>query len=119
MLTGRGHCFSGVEPDNVVFADEPERPRIIWLFSMVLGFSRLIWARFVVHQDLATVLRCHVAALEALCGVPREALYDRMKTAVVGERGHQGIIYNRAIIDLARHYGSIQKPAGHNGRWLG
>ena len=31
-------------------------------------------------------------------------LYDRMKTAVLGERNHQGIIYNRALIDLARHY---------------
>ena len=90
---------------NVVFTDEPERPRIIWLFSMVLGFSRLIWARFVVHQDLATVLRCHVAAFEALGGVPREILYDRMKTAVLGEPNHEGIVYNRALIDLARHYG--------------
>ena len=26
--------------------------RIIRLFSMVLGYSRLIWARFVVHQNL-------------------------------------------------------------------
>jgi len=72
---------------------------------MVLGFSRLIWARFVVHQDLATVLRCHVAAFEALGGVPREILYDRMKTAVLGEPNHEGIVYNRALIDLARHYG--------------
>src|SRR5689334_22395096 len=54
------------------------RPRIVWLFSMVLGYSRLIWARFVLHQDLQSVLRCHIAALEALGGVPREILYDRM-----------------------------------------
>src|ERR1700691_5568388 len=71
----------------------------------VVVFSRLIWARFVVHQDLATVLRCHVAAFEALGGVPREILYDRMKTAVVGERSHEGIVFNRALIDIARHYG--------------
>ena len=31
------------------------------------------------------MLRCHVAAFEALGGVPREILYDRMKTAVLGE----------------------------------
>jgi transposase len=90
---------------SVVFTDEPETPRIVWLFSMVLGFSRLIWARFVVHQDLATVLRCHVAAFEALGGVPREILYDRMKTVVLGEHNPGGIVYNRALIDLARHYG--------------
>ena len=70
---------------QVVFTDEPDTPRIVWLFSLVLGYSRLIWARFVAHQDLATVLRCHVAAFEALGGTPREVLYDRMKTAVIGE----------------------------------
>ena len=32
---------------HVVFTDEPTTPRIVWLFSMVLGYSRLIWARFV------------------------------------------------------------------------
>lgn len=90
---------------NVVFADEPTTPRIVWLFSMVLGFSRLIWARFVVHQDLPTVLRCHVGAIEALGGAPREVLYDRMKTAVIGEGDTGGIVYNRALVDLARHYG--------------
>ena len=90
---------------QVVFTDEPTTPRIVWLFSMVLGFSRLIWARFVVHQDLPTVLRCHVAAFEALGGSPNEVLYDRMKTAVIGEAETGGIIYNRALVDLARHYG--------------
>jgi transposase len=90
---------------QVVFTDEPTTPRIVWLFSMVLGYSRLIWGRFVVHQDLATVLRCHVAAFEALGGAPRELLYDRMKTAVTGDGDEGGIVYNRALIDLARHYG--------------
>ena len=90
---------------HVVFTDEPTTPRIVWLFSLVLGFSRLIWARFVLHQDLPTVLRCHASAFEALGGVPREILYDRMKTAVIGEGEAGGIVYNRALVDLARHYG--------------
>ena len=90
---------------NVIFTDEPMAPRIVWLFSLVLGCSRLIWARFVTHQDLPTVLRCHVAAFEALGGVPQEVLYDRMKTAVIGEAETGGIVYNRSLVDLARHYG--------------
>jgi transposase len=90
---------------QVVFTGEPATPRVIWLFSLVLGCSRLIWARFVVHQDLATVLRCHAAAFEALGGVPREVLYDRMRTVVIGEPTPGGIVYNRALVDLARHYG--------------
>jgi len=66
---------------EVEFMDEPGVTRIVWLFSMVLGYSRLIWARFVIHQDLQSVLRCHIASLEAIGGAPREILYDRMKTA--------------------------------------
>jgi len=57
---------------HVVFTDEPTTPRIVWLFSMVLGHSRLIWARFVMRQNLPAVLRCHVAAFEAIGGMPRE-----------------------------------------------
>ena len=94
---------------QVVFADEPTTPRIVWLFSMVLGYSRLIWARFVLHQDLPTVLRCHVAAFEAIGGAPRELLYDRMRTAVIRDGERDGIVYNRALIDLARHYGFIPR----------
>jgi transposase len=90
---------------EVEFTDEPGVTRIVWLFSMVLGYSRLIWARFVIHQDLQSILRCHIAALEAIGGVPREILYDRMKTAVIGEDPDGLVIYNRALLDLARHYG--------------
>jgi transposase len=89
----------------VEFTDEPGVRRIVWLFSMVLGYSRLIWARFVLHQDLQSVLRCHIAALESIGGVPREILYDRMKTAVTGEDLDGLVVYNRALVDLARHYG--------------
>jgi transposase len=87
---------------EVEFVDEPGVKRIVWLFSMVLGYSRLIWARFVLHQDLQSVLCCHIAALEAIGGAPRTILYDRMKTAVIGE---DAVVYNRALVDLARHYG--------------
>ena len=90
---------------HVVFEDEPDTPRVVWLFSMVLGYSRLIWARFVLRQDLPTVLRCHVAAFAAIGGVPKEILYDRMKTAVTGAGDADGIVYNRSLVDLARHYG--------------
>ena len=88
---------------EVEFADDPGVKRVVWLFSMVLGYSRLIWGRFVVHQDLER-LRSD-AALEAIGGAPREILYDRMKTAVIGEDADGLVVYNRALVDLARHYG--------------
>ena len=91
------------------FTDQPGAERIVWLFSLVLGHSRLMWARFVERQDLATVLRCHISAFEALGGVPAEILYDRMKTAVLGEVDERGIVYNAKLLDLAAHYGFVPK----------
>ncbi len=83
--------------------------RIVWLFSMVLGHSRHVWARFVLHQDLQTVLRCHIAAFTALGGVPLEILYDRMKTAVTGESEDGKIVYNCSLVALAAHYGFLPR----------
>jgi transposase len=91
------------------FTDAPEPSRIIWLFSLVLGHSRHIVARFVLHQDLQTLLRCHMAAFEAIGGVPIEILYDRMKTAVTGEGEGGHIVYNRALLALAKHYGFLPR----------
>ena len=69
------------------------------------AISRHILARFVLHQDLQTLLRCHMAAFAAIGGVPIEILYDRMKTAVTGEDGQGHIVYNRSLLALAQHYG--------------
>jgi transposase len=88
----------------VEFMDEPGVSRIVWLFGLVLGHSRFLFARYVMHQDLQTLLRCHMAAFDAIGGVPIEILYDRMKTAVTGEDDHGHIIYNRSLLALARHY---------------
>ena len=91
------------------FADGPEQERVVWLFSMVLGHSRMMWGCFVPHQDLQTVLRCHIDAFTALDGVPAEVLYDRMKTAVTGEDDDQGIAYNGKLLEFAGHYGFVPK----------
>ena len=88
----------------VEFADDPGTSRIVWLFSLVLGHSRFIFARYVMHQDLQTLLRCHIQAFAALGGVPIEILYDRMKTAVTGEDDAGHIVYNRSLLALAQHY---------------
>ncbi|MBY3757669.1 IS21 family transposase [Azospirillum formosense] len=99
---------------KTTFTDEPEAERVVWLFSMVFGHSRMMWARFVARQDLPTVLRCHIAAFEAFGGAPEQILYDRMKTAVLGEaedpdQPGRGIAYNAKLLDLAAHYGFLPK----------
>ena len=94
---------------RVRFTSAPDSIQIVWLFSMVLGFSRLIWGRFAQRQTMQTVLACHRAAFEAIGGVPREILYDRMKTAVLGEDEDGRVIYNRTLGEFARHYGFLPK----------
>jgi len=93
----------------VRFRSTPDREQIVWLFSMVLGHSRYLFCRFVLRQDLPAVIRCHIEAFEVLGGVPEEILYDRMKTAVIGEGDDGHIIYNRQLLDLASHYGFMPK----------
>ncbi len=88
----------------VEFTDDPSTSRIVWLFSLVLGHSRFLFARYLLHQDLQTLLRCHIQAFDAIGGMPIEILYDRMKTAVTGEDDHGHIVYNRSLLALARHY---------------
>jgi transposase len=91
---------------QTVFTDEPEVTRTVWLFSLVLGHSRMMWGRFVLRQDMQTLLRCHIAAFEALGGVPGEILYDRMRTVFHREDTEGGhIVYNATLRAFAEHYG--------------
>ena len=63
-----------------------------------------MWGRFADSQNLQTVLRCHIAAFEALGGAPEEILYDRMKTAVIGEDAVGVVTYNR--LSVVRDFGT-------------
>jgi transposase len=91
---------------TVEFDDDPGVVHRVWLFAMVLGASRYLWAQFVMHQDLGTVLHCHMQAFEHFGGTPREILYDRMKTAVLGEPENDSpIVYNAKLVALGVHYG--------------
>jgi transposase len=95
---------------RTVFTDEPGVERIIWLFSLVLGHSRMLWGRFVLHQDLQTLPRCHASAFEAFGGVPEQILYDRMRTVFNREDPETShIVYNRTLLAFARHYGYLPK----------
>lgn len=94
---------------TVEFTDEPGVVRKVWLFSIVLGHSRWLWGRFVASQNLQSVLRCHIAAFTAMGGIPEEILYDRMKTAVIGEDEAGIVTYNASLVALLSHYGAVPR----------
>jgi len=94
---------------TVEFTDEPGVIRKVWLFSMVLGHSRWLWGRFVSSQNLQSVMRCHITAFEAMGGSPEHILYDRMKTAVIGEDEAGVVTYNTSLVALLNHYGTVPR----------
>jgi transposase len=70
-----------------------------------LSHSRALFADVVTDTKMVTLLRMHEAAFAELGGVPREILYDRMKTVVLGvdERGETR--WNPLLLDFAKHWG--------------
>ena len=87
------------------FRSEPDVERIVWLFSMVLGSSRYLYGQFAWRQTLDTVVRCHIDAFNEFGGVPQQCLYDRMKTAVLGEPEPGSVVFHPTLMSLGKHYG--------------
>ncbi len=80
-------------------------------FVATLSWSRTSFVEFVNHEKLDTLLACHEHAFEYFGGVPREILYDNMKTVVL-ERDAYGPGKHRfqpAFLDFAGHYGFVPR----------
>ncbi len=84
-----------------------ERP--LYGFVMVLSWSRQIFLRFYTGLGTANFLQGHVDAFSEWNGVPRELLYDNLKSAVL-ERVGDAIRFNPRLLDLAAHYRFAPKP---------
>jgi len=64
-------------------------PTTLYLFVMVLGFSRALYAEIVTRADLPTFLACHERAFHFFGGMPEEILYDNQKLVVLSRAGGQ------------------------------
>lgn len=106
-------------PDPVVrFEIEPgQQMQVDWaairrtgdrlsIFVATLGWSRVSYVEFVTDERLETLLGCHENAFVFFDGVPREVLYDNMRTVVIG-RDAYGPGQHRlqaGFQDFAHHY---------------
>lgn len=82
------------------------RLRKSWVFVMVLGYSRHLYAEVVFRQDTQTWLALHERAFRAYDGVPRTVVPDNLKAAVIRAAFDVGGgELNRSYRELARHYG--------------
>lgn len=77
----------------------------LWAFAITMGYSRRMKAVAATDQKLGTLLRMHEAAFMEWGAVPREILYDRMKTVWTGTDDRGEIIWNSIFLDFARYWG--------------
>jgi transposase len=85
--------------------------RRAWVFAMVLGWSRHMYAELVFDQTLTTWLLCHQRAFEFFGGVPRRVVIDNLKAAVVRAYVQdQDPEVTRAYGECADHYDFLIDP---------
>jgi transposase len=83
--------------------------RPLMAFVMVLSFSRKIFLRFYLNQQMANFLRGHEAAFAAFNGIPRVLLYDNLKSAVL-ERQGDAIRFHPTLLEFSAHYRFEPRP---------
>ncbi len=83
--------------------------RKLYLFVMVLSWSRALFARFSFDQKTDSFLRLHEQAFRYFGGSPRSLLYDNLKSAVL-ERYRDKIKFNPQLIEFSGFYGFEPKP---------
>jgi transposase len=73
--------------------------RVLWLFVMVLAYSRAMWAEFVHDLSAASLCRSLVRAAVWFDGLPRQYLFDNPKTIVL-ERHGDAIRFHPQLLQL-------------------
>lgn len=88
---------------------EAGRTQKLYGFVLTLGHSRAMYADLALQQTLPTLLRLHEAAFDALGGVPREILYDWMKTVASGTDERGEVRWHPQFLDFARYWGFVPR----------
>lgn len=77
--------------------------RKLYLFVMVLSWSRAMYAKFCLSMEQAVFHHCHILAFQFLGGVPRGLVYDNLKSVVI-ERHLQDINFNDNHLEFSSWY---------------
>ena len=94
-----------------LFDPTTQTVRRTWVFTMVLGWSRHMYAEFVFDQTIPTWLLCHQHAFEFFGGVPKRVVLDNLKAAIIrAYTQDQDPEVTRAYAECAEHYGFLIDP---------
>lgn len=91
-------AYCGRHPD----ADGTAVP--VYVFVIVLSFSRMLFVTFTRSMNLASLIGCHQQAFEFFGGWPQSILYDNMKQVKLGPDQ-----WHPLFVDFASHYGFVPK----------
>lgn len=74
---------------------------------VVLGYSRLLWLRFYERQDMRTLFRGLEEAFACFGGVPKELLFDQMRSVITRDLRLLGgqLVINEEFLRFASHWG--------------
>ena len=74
---------------------------------LVLGYSRLMWLKFSPRQDMRTLLSGLEEGFRFFGGVPRELLFDQMKSVITKDLRLLGgqLVKNEEFVRFATHWG--------------
>lgn len=76
----------------------------VYVFVMVLGFSRMLYIEFTSSMKVPVLTRCHMDAFDFFGGWTNEILYDNMKQVRLSPTE-----LNPLFVDFANHYGIATK----------
>lgn len=74
--------------------------RDLWVFVMVLAYSRAMWAELVYDLTVESLRRSLVRAARHFQGVTRQWLFDNPKTIVLGRHG-DAVRYHPGLLEVA------------------
>jgi transposase len=77
----------------------PGGERALWLFVLVLSYSRALWGEFVLDLSVHSLCRSLVRAAQAFGGVTRQWLFDNPKTVVL-ERVGDAVRFHPVLLEL-------------------
>ncbi|MBI1748665.1 MAG: IS21 family transposase [Acidobacteria bacterium] len=86
------------------FTDTQGRMVPLYVFVIVLSFSRYLYVEFTTSMDTATLIACHRQAFAFFGGWPKSLLFDNMKQIKI-EAGQ----WNPLFLDFANYYGLVVK----------
>lgn len=92
------------------------RLRRVYVFTMVMGYSRFMAAYCTTAMDLESLLLAHQHCFADIGGVTKQVVYDNMKTVTLGRNGEHRPIWQERFADFAVYHDF--KPAACSPRKL-